>query len=142
ADRLAEPGHFAEMRALPAERINANVPTTTIQKGDFSVSASLSPADVAILATLTFVHRPPEGAGPAPIQAETNAPAGARTIGPLRWPNCYLWWLLRKSPRPHAGVSAPAKTRFSANPDSVLLATDVAARGLDIPGVEHVVHYQ
>lgn len=27
-------------------------------------------------------------------------------------------------------------------PNSVLLATDVAARGLDIKGIENVVHYQ
>lgn len=32
--------------------------------------------------------------------------------------------------------------RFRDNPLGVLIATDVAARGLDIPGVEHVVHYQ
>ncbi|KAJ8870649.1 hypothetical protein PR048_029672 [Dryococelus australis] len=32
--------------------------------------------------------------------------------------------------------------RFRSSPDGLLLATDVAARGLDIPGVEHVVHYQ
>ncbi|XP_047002062.1 ATP-dependent RNA helicase DDX24 isoform X1 [Schistocerca americana] len=32
--------------------------------------------------------------------------------------------------------------RFRNDPNSVLLATDVAARGLDIPGVEHVIHYQ
>ena len=32
--------------------------------------------------------------------------------------------------------------RFSANNNGLLIATDVAARGLDIPNVEHVVHYQ
>ena len=32
--------------------------------------------------------------------------------------------------------------RFSANSNGFLIATDVAARGLDIPDVEHVIHYQ
>lgn len=32
--------------------------------------------------------------------------------------------------------------RFKNTPNSVLLATDIAARGLDIPSVDHVVHYQ
>lgn len=32
--------------------------------------------------------------------------------------------------------------RFSSNPRALLLATDVAARGLDIPNIQHVIHYQ
>ncbi len=32
--------------------------------------------------------------------------------------------------------------RFSSDPRGLLVATDVAARGLDIKDVEHVVHYQ
>ena len=32
--------------------------------------------------------------------------------------------------------------RFVSNPTAVLIATDVAARGLDIKDVQHVVHYQ
>ncbi|KAH0581449.1 hypothetical protein H2248_012530 [Termitomyces sp. 'cryptogamus'] len=32
--------------------------------------------------------------------------------------------------------------RFANTPNSVLLATDIAARGLDIPAVDHVIHYQ
>ena len=31
---------------------------------------------------------------------------------------------------------------FSGNPRGLLMATDVAARGLDIPNVQHVIHYQ
>lgn len=32
--------------------------------------------------------------------------------------------------------------RFKSTPGAVLLATDIAARGLDVPAVDHVVHYQ
>ncbi|CAG0884591.1 unnamed protein product [Darwinula stevensoni] len=32
--------------------------------------------------------------------------------------------------------------KFSSKPQGLLLATDVAARGLDIPGIQHVLHYQ
>lgn len=32
--------------------------------------------------------------------------------------------------------------KFSKNPTGLLVATDVAARGLDIPNVDHVIHYQ
>lgn len=32
--------------------------------------------------------------------------------------------------------------RFRSTANSVLIATDIAARGLDIPAVEHVIHYQ
>ena len=33
-------------------------------------------------------------------------------------------------------------TRFKSIPNAVLLATDIAARGLDIPAVDHVIHFQ
>jgi ATP-dependent RNA helicase DDX24/MAK5 len=36
----------------------------------------------------------------------------------------------------------PHLSRFKSTPFAVLIATDVAARGLDIPSVDHVVHYQ
>jgi len=32
--------------------------------------------------------------------------------------------------------------RFSADEKGILIATDVAARGLDIPNIQHVIHYQ
>lgn len=34
------------------------------------------------------------------------------------------------------------KNRFKSTPNAILLATDIAARGLDIPAVDHVIHYQ
>lgn len=35
-----------------------------------------------------------------------------------------------------------AMDRFRENENGILVATDVAARGLDIPGIRTVVHYQ
>lgn len=32
--------------------------------------------------------------------------------------------------------------RFKSTPSAVLIATDIAARGLDVPSVDHVIHYQ
>lgn len=32
--------------------------------------------------------------------------------------------------------------RFSNDPNGLLLASDVAARGLDVPQIQHIIHYQ
>lgn len=46
----------------------------------------------------------------------------------------------------HAKMAQRARLKslekFTSNPTGLLVATDVAARGLDIPNVEHVIHYQ
>ncbi|XP_033738443.1 ATP-dependent RNA helicase DDX24-like [Pecten maximus] len=58
-----------------------------------------------------------------------------------------VFTLLNVNPLPlHADMHQKQRLknleRFTANPRGVLLASDVAARGLDIPNVQHVVHYQ
>lgn len=58
-----------------------------------------------------------------------------------------LFAILKCDPRPlHAKMAQKQRLknleRFSKNPTGLLIATDVAARGLDIPNVEHVIHYQ
>lgn len=58
-----------------------------------------------------------------------------------------LFGLLNCQPRPlHAQMNQKQRLKnlekFSASPAGLLIATDVAARGLDIPNVQHVIHYQ
>ncbi|XP_026728511.1 DEAD-box ATP-dependent RNA helicase 13 [Trichoplusia ni] len=58
-----------------------------------------------------------------------------------------LFTLLKCRPLPlHASMPQRQRLknleRFRDDPHGILIATDVAARGLDIPCVEHVVHYQ
>lgn len=58
-----------------------------------------------------------------------------------------LFNLLNCQPRPlHAQMNQRQRLknleRFTASPTGLLIATDVAARGLDIPNVQHVIHYQ
>lgn len=58
-----------------------------------------------------------------------------------------LFTLLDCEPRPlHAKMAQRQRLknleRFTESPTGLLIATDVAARGLDIPNVKHVIHYQ
>ncbi|GBP67429.1 ATP-dependent RNA helicase DDX24 [Eumeta japonica] len=58
-----------------------------------------------------------------------------------------LFSLLKCRPLPlHASMPQRQRLknleRFRDDPHGVLIATDVAARGLDIPDVDHVIHYQ
>ncbi|CAH0760153.1 unnamed protein product [Diatraea saccharalis] len=58
-----------------------------------------------------------------------------------------LMSLLKCNPLPlHASMPQRQRLknleRFRDDPHGVLVATDVAARGLDIPNVDHVIHYQ
>lgn len=58
-----------------------------------------------------------------------------------------LFGILNCNPLPlHANMIQKQRLknleRFQKNSDGLLIATDVAARGLDIPNVEHVIHYQ
>nr|XP_027234786.1 ATP-dependent RNA helicase DDX24-like [Penaeus vannamei]XP_027234841.1 ATP-dependent RNA helicase DDX24-like [Penaeus vannamei]XP_027234910.1 ATP-dependent RNA helicase DDX24-like [Penaeus vannamei] len=58
-----------------------------------------------------------------------------------------LFSILQCQPQPlHASMQQKQRLksleRFSSNPRALLLATDVAARGLDIPNIQHVIHYQ
>lgn len=57
-----------------------------------------------------------------------------------------LLTMLNCSPLPlHASMNQRQRLKnldkFRAEQNTILLATDVAARGLDIPGIEHVIHY-
>ena len=58
-----------------------------------------------------------------------------------------VFTLLRCSPLPlHADMHQRQRLknldRFSETKKALLIASDVAARGLDIPHVDHVIHYQ
>ncbi|XP_011305135.1 ATP-dependent RNA helicase DDX24 [Fopius arisanus] len=58
-----------------------------------------------------------------------------------------LFGILECNPLPlHASMQQRQRLKnlekFQESPEGLLIATDVAARGLDIPNVEHVIHYQ
>lgn len=56
-----------------------------------------------------------------------------------------MYFYLRPLPL-HASMEQKQRLKnlekFRLNENSLLLATDVAARGLDIPNINHVIHYQ
>lgn len=55
---------------------------------------------------------------------------------PVSFSGSAIFW------QPASNSSSLAFVLLKAAESSVLLCTDVAARGLDIPAVPHVVHYQ
>ncbi|KAL5386192.1 ATP-dependent RNA helicase [Paraphaeosphaeria sporulosa] len=69
----------------------------------------------------------------------TNSVSAVRRVTP------YLQHLDLPALPLHSGMIQKARLRsierFTQRPGSILVATDVAARGLDIPGVELIVHY-
>ncbi|CAF4305236.1 unnamed protein product, partial [Rotaria sordida] len=55
--------------------------------------------------------------------------------------------ILKRNPLPlHAQMEQKQRLtnleKFSNSDNGLLIATDVAARGLDIPNIKHIIHYQ
>ena len=94
-------------------------------------------SDNKVAKTLVFANSKPLSAG-------VQLPCGPRTtVDAITW---RLSDSRIRSMQIHGGLSQPARDRalndFRNGRVSVLVATDVAARGLDLPGIDHVVNYE
>ncbi|KAG8226460.1 hypothetical protein J437_LFUL003452 [Ladona fulva] len=104
-------------------------------------SSSLIDRDVRLASLLTYLAHSPFSAGSASASRTIvfcNSVGGVRRLGGLLTALQLSPYLL------HAGMQQRQRLRslerFSRG--GILLATDVAARGLDLPLVDHVVHFQ
>ncbi|KAG7175795.1 ATP-dependent RNA helicase DDX24-like [Homarus americanus] len=147
-DRMVERGHFQELTQL-LEMINSNK-SAKEQRQTFVFSA-----------TLTIVHSAPRRLNMkrkvVKMTSELKIDQLAKIIGVKSNPK--IVDVTRKFGTAESltearincdkslHASLPQKQRlkslekFSGNPHALLLATDVAARGLDIPNIQHVIHY-
>ncbi|XP_060829180.1 ATP-dependent RNA helicase DDX24 isoform X2 [Bombus pascuorum] len=146
-DRMLEKGHFQELQQL-LEKINMNEKKVE-ERQTFVFSA-----------TLTMVHDIPEYLekkkrkhAKSKIQKLTSAQKLQKIMELVGIKNPKIIDVTKKSgildckPLPlHASMQQRQRLknleRFQADENGLLIATDVAARGLDIPNVEHVIHYQ
>ncbi|XP_048263891.1 ATP-dependent RNA helicase DDX24 isoform X2 [Bombus terrestris] len=146
-DRMLEKGHFQELQQL-LEKINMNEKKVE-ERQTFVFSA-----------TLTMVHDIPEYLEKkkrkhtkSKIQKLTPAQKLQKIMELVGIKNPKIIDVTKKSgildckPLPlHASMQQRQRLknleRFQADENGLLIATDVAARGLDIPNVEHVIHYQ
>ncbi|XP_033175694.1 ATP-dependent RNA helicase DDX24 isoform X2 [Bombus impatiens] len=146
-DRMLEKGHFQELQQL-LEKINMNEKKME-ERQTFVFSA-----------TLTMVHDIPEYLEKkkrkhtkSKIQKLTPAQKLQKIMELVGIKNPKIIDVTKKSgildckPLPlHASMQQRQRLknleRFQADENGLLIATDVAARGLDIPNVEHVIHYQ
>ncbi|CAG7712995.1 unnamed protein product [Allacma fusca] len=64
----------------------------------------------------------------------------------LAYKDYYLYYFFIRHPALHSDMHQKQRLRslenFTANDNGILIATDVAARGLDIVDIQHVIHYQ
>ncbi|XP_033318624.1 ATP-dependent RNA helicase DDX24 isoform X2 [Bombus bifarius] len=146
-DRMLEKGHFQELQQL-LEKINMNEKKME-ERQTFVFSA-----------TLTMVHDIPEYLEKkkrkhtkSKIKKLTPAQKLQKIMELVGIKNPKIIDVTKKSgildckPLPlHASMQQRQRLknleRFQADENGLLIATDVAARGLDIPNVEHVIHYQ
>ncbi|KAL1433046.1 hypothetical protein MTO96_002022 [Rhipicephalus appendiculatus] len=142
ADRMVEKGHFEDLtRLLDVMNAPSEDGEEKRRRQNFVFSA-----------TLTMVHDIPRRMKNKPkkhkLSEKEKVEELMRTIAfdSVRRLVSVLD-LLQRSPLPlHASMQQRQRLknldRFKNNPSGLLLATDVAARGLDIQGIQHVIHFQ
>lgn len=105
------------------------------------LSLLLSPALSGSLVGLPLFHR-----------RHPASPSFVRTSRPASFPTSFSTGTTPTPQEPRSVSIGPgsyfryltsgACYSFKSLPNAILLATDIAARGLDVPSVDHVVHYQ
>ncbi|KJH52859.1 DEAD/DEAH box helicase [Dictyocaulus viviparus] len=152
-DRMVEKGHFHELEDI-LKRVRKYVVGSLclfIFLGSFKIICCSEKLQTLVFsATLTYVHYNRASDGRTSTEHNLQKKLSKRSLAHCANASRRVYGILKLLKfRPlmiHAKMEQKIRLKnlenFTADPRGILLATDVAARGLDIQCIDNVIHYQ